>query len=123
MSISEPGLAYHHVDVFADRPLRGNGLIVVTGGDLLSTALMQEITREMRQFESIFLRDVDLVGHQATARIFTLDEELSFAGHPVLGAAAVLHGLAGTEPSATWHLRIADRVLTVRATLDGWRPR
>ncbi|MEO6143995.1 MAG: PhzF family phenazine biosynthesis protein [Dermatophilaceae bacterium] len=121
MSISEPGLAYHHVDVFADRPLRGNGLIVVTGGEPLTTALMQEITREMRQFESIFLRDVDLVDRQATARIFTLDEELSFAGHPVLGAAAVLHGLAGNEPSATWQIRVADRVLTVRATLEGGR--
>ena len=82
---TELGLAYHHVDVFADQPLRGNGLIVVTSVDQLATALMQEITREMRQFESIFLSAVDLPGRQATARIFTLDEELVFAGHPVLG--------------------------------------
>jgi trans-2,3-dihydro-3-hydroxyanthranilate isomerase len=118
---TEQGLAYHHVDVFADRPLRGNGLIVVTSVDQLPTALMQEITREMRQFESIFLSAVDLPGRQATARIFTLDEELTFAGHPVLGAAAVLHGLAGDPSSATWSIRLADRLLPVRTTAEGGR--
>jgi len=112
-------MAYHHVDVFADRPLRGNGLVVVMADDRLRTALMQEITREMRQFESIFLSAVDLSGRQATARIFTVDEELTFAGHPVLGAAAVLHDLAGDSPSTTWRIRIADRVLTVRTRSHG----
>ena len=120
---TERGLAYHHVDVFADQPLRGNGLIVVTSVDQLPTVLMQEITREMRQFESIFLSAVDLPGRQATARIFTLDEELVFAGHPVLGAAAVLHGLVGDASSATWSIRLADRRLTVRTTADSGRLR
>lgn len=120
-STTEPGMAYHHVDVFADQPLHGNGLVVVMADDRLPTALMQEITREMRQFESIFLSAVDLSGRQATARIFTVDEELAFAGHPVLGAAAVLHRLVGDVPSATWQIRIAERLLTVRTTLDNGR--
>ena len=77
----------------------------------------------MRQFESIFLSAVDLPGRQATARIFTLDEELVFAGHPVLGAAAVLHGLVGDASSATWSIRLADRRLTVRTTADSGRLR
>jgi trans-2,3-dihydro-3-hydroxyanthranilate isomerase len=115
---TELGMAYHHVDVFASQPLRGNGLIVIRSVDQLPTALMQEITREMRQFESIFLSAVDLPGREATARIFTLEEELTFAGHPVLGAAAVLQGLVGDASAATWQFRLADRLLTVRTTTD-----
>ena len=46
--------------------------------------------RELRQFESVFLTaadEPDVFG----ARVFTVEEELPFAGHPALGAAAVLH--------------------------------
>jgi trans-2,3-dihydro-3-hydroxyanthranilate isomerase len=78
-------LEYRHVDVFSRRALRGNGLVVVLNADSLSTAVMQEMTREVRQFETAFLNEVDLTGRSARLRIFTEDEELDFAGHPVLG--------------------------------------
>ena len=48
-------LKYHHVDVFSSRPLSGNGVTVFQLRKTLPTALMQELTREMRQFESIFV--------------------------------------------------------------------
>jgi trans-2,3-dihydro-3-hydroxyanthranilate isomerase len=75
-----------HVDVFATAPLTGNGLTVFlyTGG--WSHSVMQRLTREMNQFESIFLSEISAAG--ANARVFTVEEELPFAGHPVLGAAA-----------------------------------
>lgn len=83
-------LDYSLVDVFARHPLSGNSLTVFLLDQALPTALMQAITRELRQFETIFLqRAQDDVHHEA--RIFTVDEELDFAGHPMLGAAAVLH--------------------------------
>lgn len=44
----------------------------------------------MKQFESIFLSDISPTG--ARARVFTVEEELPFAGHPVLGAGS------GTAP-------------------------
>lgn len=50
----------------------------------------------MKQFESIFLSDISPAG--ATARVFTVEEELPFAGHPVLGAAAVLQCTQAKEP-------------------------
>jgi PhzF family phenazine biosynthesis protein len=78
-----------HVDVFASGPLSGNGLTVFLGAERWATAQMQKLTQEMRQFESIFLSAISPRG--ATARVFTVEEELPFAGHPVLGAAAVLH--------------------------------
>ncbi len=86
-------LEYRHVDVFSRRALRGNGLVVVLNAASLPAAVMQDVTREVRQFETAFLTDVDLAGGSARLRIFTEDEELDFAGHPVLGAAAVLHTL------------------------------
>ena len=55
-------LGFWHVDVFSPRALRGNGLVVVGEADGLSAAVMQEVTREVRQFETVFLPGLDLVG-------------------------------------------------------------
>jgi predicted PhzF superfamily epimerase YddE/YHI9 len=49
------GLKYLHVDVFSGKPLSGNGVTVFRLRKTLPTAVMQELTREMRQFESIFV--------------------------------------------------------------------
>jgi len=51
---------------------------------------MQRITQEMRQFETIFLSRIEQTS-KFKARIFTMEEELPFAGHPVIGAATWLH--------------------------------
>jgi trans-2,3-dihydro-3-hydroxyanthranilate isomerase len=105
-------LAFHHVDVFAREPMLGNGLTVVHASSPLDPLVMQEITREFRQFETVFLFEEDENG--AVARIFTEDEELIFAGHPVLGAAAVLHQQHRPQDSAaTWIVRVGGRPLTV----------
>jgi PhzF family phenazine biosynthesis protein len=77
------------VDVFAREPLSGNGLSVFLLDAELPASMMQRITQEMRQFETIFLRPLGASTFEA--RIFTMEEELSFAGHPVLGAAAAMH--------------------------------
>lgn len=79
---------YYHVDVFTDKALRGNGLAVVYG-DCFTDAVMLDLAREFKQFETIFLSGFD--GQVVRARIFTVEGELPFAGHPLLGAAAVLH--------------------------------
>lgn len=108
---SEP-LSLHHVDVFADRPMAGNGLSVVESGRPLDAGTMLRIAQELRQFETIFL--VDVAEDRADARIFTPEEELRFAGHPVLGAAAVLH--AQRRPDVhrcEWTIRIHGRPLRV----------
>jgi trans-2,3-dihydro-3-hydroxyanthranilate isomerase len=107
-------LEYRHVDVFSRLAFQGNGLVVVLDAAKLSPELMQAITREMRQFESVFLTDVDLERRSAALRIFTEDEELDFAGHPLLGAAAVLHGMMTGEQEEQWALRVAARTIEVR---------
>ncbi|MGE4454063.1 MAG: PhzF family phenazine biosynthesis protein [Sphaerochaeta sp.] len=88
-------MQYYHVDVFSKGPLTGNGLTVLIGDRFPNSETMLQITREMKQYETIFLkrrRD-----NEYRARIFTKDEELDFAGHPILGAAAVIHMLHGSK--------------------------
>ena len=84
------GLKYHHVDVFSSKPLSGNGVTVFQARKALPTVVMQELTREMRQFESIFVLQ-KARSQTVRAWVFTMEEELDFAGHPILGAAAALH--------------------------------
>ena len=113
-------LTVHHVDVFTDRALAGNGLTVVSSPTPLEPDTMLRIAQELRQFETIFLFDV--VDGAAEARIFTPEEELGFAGHPVLGAAAVLHADSGHPDSEhqEWSLRVGGRPLAVTtAARDG----
>ncbi|MBU1001163.1 MAG: PhzF family phenazine biosynthesis protein [Proteobacteria bacterium] len=114
------GLVYRHVDVFSRSPLRGNGLTVFPDAARLDTATMQALTQEMRQFESIFLCPTDDAGVYV-ARIFTMEEELDFAGHPILGAAAVLHERLGQEDSARFELRLKAKTVRVDSRRkDGW---
>ncbi len=82
-------MRYYHVDVFSDKPLGGNGLTVVFPEAGTDEGAFLEIAREFRQFETSFIHP--LREGAFPVRIFTVDEELPFAGHPLLGAAAVIH--------------------------------
>jgi trans-2,3-dihydro-3-hydroxyanthranilate isomerase len=113
-----PSTTVFHVDVFATCPLSGNGLTVFLDSDGWSPSEMQLLTREMRQFESIFLSNVGPTG--ATARVFTVEEELPFAGHPVLGAAAVLHRTQSPQAgSRSWVLRLPHGDVSVETKSRG----
>lgn len=115
-------LDLHLCDVFADRPLSGNCLPVVIHDEPLSPQLMLALTQELRQFETTFLApsgEPDLF----ETRIFDLERELDFAGHPLLGAAAVLHDVYGDEDAQrSWRLRVLGRdvpLTTTRGERDG----
>lgn len=106
------------MDVFAERPLSGNGLAVFADARGLSTQVMQALTVELRQFESIFLLP-GAAAHEFSARIFTMEEELPFAGHPVIGAAALLHHLHGTDEPAQWTLQLASKTVQLTSRRHG----
>jgi PhzF family phenazine biosynthesis protein len=117
-----PQANFFHVDVFAKDSLTGNGLAVFLDVEHWSVSVMQQLTREMKQFESIFLSGVSPRG--ATARVFTVEEELPYAGHPVLGAAAVLHRTQLPESdTATWKLKLPGGEVSVntRKIADHYR--
>ncbi|MFF0143220.1 PhzF family phenazine biosynthesis protein [Streptomyces sp. NPDC005227] len=104
---------YFHVDVFSRTPFSGNSLTVFPDAGSLSGPQMQRITEEMRHFESIFLQEMNAGGTAWRARVFDLSEELDFAGHPVIGAASVLHAMAGGDASRTWSLELKARTVEV----------
>jgi len=86
-------LSFVTLDVFTSASLEGNQLAVFTGADGLTDSEMQAIAREMNLSEStfIFRRDSAVERERGVrVRIFTVDEELPFAGHPTLGTAMVL---------------------------------
>ncbi len=105
-------MQYWQLDVFAERPLAGNGLAVFSDARGLSASAMQGLTQELRQFESIFLLP-GANAHSFSARIFTVEAELPFAGHPIIGAAALLHHLHGPDTDADWRLQLTAKTVQV----------
>ena len=108
-----PGNTYIHVDVFSPRPYSGNSLAVFLDAAGLDGEQMAAITKELRHFESIFLESSAEDTRTYSARVFDLNEELDFAGHPLIGAACALHDWQRTMDRERWTLRLKARTVTV----------
>lgn len=81
---------YCTVDVFTDVPFAGNPLAVVEDAQGLDEQQMQFIAAEFGYSETVFVFPAEHRGNTAKIRIFTPTMELPFAGHPTVGAAAIL---------------------------------
>ncbi|MFJ3285009.1 PhzF family phenazine biosynthesis protein [Streptomyces sp. NPDC086669] len=113
-------MRFLHVNVFSDVPYGGNSLAVFPDATGLDPAQMLRITQELRHFESVFLLPWNAdAGPGFQARVFDLSEELDFAGHPVIGAAAVLHHLARMGGPVDWKLELKARTVRVKVRQDG----
>jgi len=88
------------LDVFTQTPLTGNPLAIFTDARGLDDNEMQALAREMNLSETTFIlpRDPDTEAQEGKkVRIFTVEEELPFAGHPTLGTALHLYA-SGFSP-------------------------
>ena len=74
------------VDVFGDGLFAGNPLAVIAGAEDLDTAQMQRIANWTNLSETTFLLPPANPAADYRVRIFTVDRELPFAGHPTLGS-------------------------------------
>jgi trans-2,3-dihydro-3-hydroxyanthranilate isomerase len=90
---------YITVDVFTDRAFGGNPLAVVLDAGGLSTEQMQAVATEFNYSETTFVLPPADKAHDAQVRIFTVNRELPFAGHPNVGTAFVLATLAAKPPA------------------------
>lgn len=81
--------AFQQVDVFAERPLEGNPLAVVSNADDLTTEQMAAFARWTNLSETTFLLRPTSAEADYRVRIFTPGRELPFAGHPTLGTCQV----------------------------------
>jgi PhzF family phenazine biosynthesis protein len=74
------------VDVFGQGDFTGNPLAVVLDADGLDDETMQRIARWLNLSETTFLLPPTTPDADYRVRIFTLERELPFAGHPTLGS-------------------------------------
>lgn len=84
-------LAWAQVDVFAERRYEGNPLAIFADATGLSKEQMQSLARETNLSESTFIlpeSPEEELQNGVRVRIFTVEEELPFAGHPTLGTAS-----------------------------------
>jgi trans-2,3-dihydro-3-hydroxyanthranilate isomerase len=116
---------YAIVDVFAEQPLAGNALAVFADARGLTTEQMQAIARETNLSETTFIlpRAADVERECGVqVRIFTVREELDFAGHPTLGTASWLylnHPIFRGAATITLDLRVGPIPVTFSAQQDG----
>ena len=89
---------YITVDVFTGRAFGGNPLAVVLDAGGLSTAQMQAIASEFNYSETTFVLPPRDGAHDAQVRIFTVNKEIPFAGHPNVGTAFVVATQAPKPP-------------------------
>ena len=87
-------------DVFTSVRLEGNSLAIFSDARGLTDAEMQAIAKEMNLSETTFIvrREASVERERGVrVRIFTVQEELPFAGHPTLGTAFALRGESGAK--------------------------
>lgn len=124
--MTSAAFGYRLADVFAKHRYQGNGVAVFVDPPRLSTDHLLAVTVEVRQFESAYLWSTP-DPRVFEARIFVVDGELAFAGHPVLGATAVVHerhlvgaaATTGSDAELGWTLRLGEREIAVRSRPDG----
>ena len=95
----DPGTGWRRyiiADVFTATPLEGNPLAVFPDGRGLGVDVMQRMARELNLSETVFFLPAEHAA-DVRVRIFTPANELTFAGHPVLGSAFVLGEALGTS--------------------------
>ncbi len=88
------------VDVFGVAPFTGNPLAVVVDADDLSTERMAAISAWTNLSECTFLLPPTSADADYRVRIFSLRQELPFAGHPTLGSARAWLASGGTPRRA-----------------------
>ena len=115
-------LPFVQLDVFTRTPLQGNQLAVFTDATGLTDAQMQTIAKETNLSETTFIfpRDRETEAREGVrVRIFTVEEELPFAGHPTLGTATVIRGYMGGGDQVDLHLKVGKIPVTFRNENSG----
>lgn len=116
---------FYTLDVFTTKRYEGNPLAVFTDGDGLSNDEMLAIAREVNLSETVFVQKPTEDRALARLRIFTTQEELKLAGHPVIGTWFLLAEL-GVVPAQEGGVHVMQQtgagVLPVEIRFKDGRP-
>ena len=97
---------FQTLDVFTETALAGNPLAVVLDAEGLDDARMQAVAAEFNLSETVFVFEPRNAINSARVRIFTPKRELPFAGHPTVGAAALIAHQRAADLLSAQDLRI-----------------
>jgi trans-2,3-dihydro-3-hydroxyanthranilate isomerase len=109
------------LDVFTQTPLAGNPLAIFPDARGLNDREMQALAREMNLSETTFIlpRDAATEAREGKkVRIFTVETELPFAGHPTLGTALYLYASDPPKKQAEITLDLKAGKIPVRFTAN-----
>jgi trans-2,3-dihydro-3-hydroxyanthranilate isomerase len=110
------------LDVFAERPLAGNGLAVVDDADAIAAATMLALAKEVDLSETTFVQSASADGADYRNRIFTIEREIPFAGHPSLGTAVAVARWRGlNRASFVQETHAGPQPIEVRQESGRWR--
>src|ERR1700676_2135902 len=116
---------FYTLDVFTNPRFEGNPLAVITDGDGLSAGAMLAVAREMNLSETVFVQKPTEDQALARLRIFTTQQELKLAGHPVIGTWFLLAEL-GVVPAQEGGVHIMQQtgagILPVEIRFKDGRP-
>lgn len=110
---------FYQVDVFSDVPLLGNALAVVVDADDMTDEEMHRFARWTNLSETTFLLKPQDPQADYRVRIFTLDGELPFAGHPTLGSCHVWKQHTGFSETRDIIQECAAGLITLRQSEQG----
>ncbi|MBE6648348.1 MAG: PhzF family phenazine biosynthesis protein [Ruminococcaceae bacterium] len=95
---------FYIVDCFTEEKYQGNQLLVILADRFISDDEQQKIAKEINFSETVFIF-FEKSGYNL--RIWTPNVgEVPFAGHPVLGAAFVIHNFVENQPSRQIELNL-----------------
>src|SRR5207248_11158754 len=110
------------LDVFTQPALAGNPLAIFPDARGLNDAEMQALAREMNLSETTFILPRDAAAEAREGkkvRIFTVETELPFAGHPTLGTALYLYASdSNLKKSEEVQLDLQAGKIAVRFTVN-----
>jgi trans-2,3-dihydro-3-hydroxyanthranilate isomerase len=112
---------YTLLDVFTATPLEGNALAVVHDADGVDDATMLAFARETRLSETAFVQSAYGAGADYRNRIWTVERELPFAGHPSLGTAVAVARADGVEGEARYVQETGAGLQPIDVRIDGAR--
>lgn len=112
--IGSSAVRFYIADVFALERYTGNQLAVFLGAEDLSSEQMQRLAREMNYSETVFVASDRAATGGWPVRIFTPAAEIPFAGHPVLGTAAIIDRFVAATQSPQLQLDLAVGPVAVR---------
>jgi trans-2,3-dihydro-3-hydroxyanthranilate isomerase len=112
---------YTLLDVFTATPLEGNGLAVVHDADGLDERTMLAFARETRLSETTFVQRATVPDADYRNRIWTVELELPFAGHPSIGTAVAVARANGVK-QASYVQQTGAGLQPIDVTIDDANP-